>query len=169
MYFKDFKPQDISTDIGKTFIIKLSDLLERLNPPLVDKERIKITFKIDHKEEYIKVYIPHKTKGILDLLIEHDEIDSTVELADADFNFQEYSDDNDRIEDVISLITKIMQTTIEVHSFYQGKKVTKRKPYFVSKKGEKEPFQVSFHNLLILINPFLIVRKVVERGSFFDE
>lgn len=169
MYFEDFNIHNISTDIGKAFIKELSYLLERLNPPFLNKEKIKITCRLENNEEYIKIYLPHKTKRILDLLIEHGEIDSTVELANANFDFQEYGDDNDRIEDVVSLVSKIMQTTIEVHTFYKGKKIVKRQPYFVSNEGSKEPFQTSFQNLLTLINPFLIVKNVVERGSFLRE
>lgn len=169
MYFKDFNIQDVSTEIGKILIIKLSDMLECLNPPFVDKERIEITCKIENNEEHIRVLIPHKTKEILDLLIEHDEIDSTIEVAYAHFNFQEYSDGNDRIEDVITIITKIIQTPIELHTFYKGRKIIKRKPYFVNENGKKEPFQVSYRNILTMINPFLVLRKVVERGSFFNE
>ncbi|GAA0177100.1 hypothetical protein SH2C18_03860 [Clostridium sediminicola] len=117
--------------------------------------------------EYTRVYIPHKTKSILDISIEFDEIECIIEIAQAHFHFQEYEDDNERIEDVISLVSKIMKTTIEVHTFYKGKKVVKIQPYFMSENGKKEPFQVSLYNYLALINPFLKVRKVVKRGSFF--
>lgn len=155
--------------MGKVFIEKLSYLLECLNPPLVDKDKIEITCRMVNNEEYISVYIPHKIKRTLDLLIEHDELDSTVKLADANFNFQEYKDDNERIEDVISLVSRIMQNDIEVHTFYKGGKVIIRSPYLVTAEGKKEPFQLSVHNLLTLLNPFLMIKKVVERDSFFHK
>lgn len=60
-----------------------------------------------------------------------------------------------------------MKTTIEVHTFYKGKKVVKIQPYFMSEDGKKEYLQGSFYNYLTLLNPFLKVRKVVETGSFF--
>jgi hypothetical protein len=167
LYFENFNIKDISTDIGKGFIENLSHLLECLNPPLVDKEKIEIRRSLVNNEEYIKVYIPHKTKRVFDLLIEHDELESTVKLADANFHFQEYEDDNERIEDVINLVSKIMQSTIQIHTFYKGGKIIIRSPYLVSNDGKKEPFQTSFHNLLTLINPFLMIRKAVERDSFF--
>jgi len=167
LYFENFNIKDISTDIGKAFIENLSHLLECLNPPLVDKEEIEIRCSRVNNEEVIKVYIPHKTHKVLDISIEHDELESTVELADANFHFQEYKDDNERIEDVINLVSKIMQNTIEVHTFYKGGKIIIRSPYLVNKDGKKEPFQTSFHNLLTIINPFLMIRKTVERDSFF--
>lgn len=127
MYFQNFSLQSISSDINKTFIERLSYLLERLDSPLVDKEKIELTCRIENNDEYIRVYILHTTKEILNLLIEHNEIESTVELADAKFNFHEYREDNERVEDVINLISKIMHTTIEIHTFYKDKKIVKRK------------------------------------------
>lgn len=169
MYFDNCNLQDISTDAGRKFIKNLSNLLESLNPPLIDRERLEIDCKVDNKDEYIEIFIPHKTKEFLDLSIYFDEIEITVQLGHSSFRFQEYRDDNQRIDDVISLILKIMQITIEVNTFYKGKELVKIQPYFLSESGKKEPLQCSYWNLLTLINPFIKARKIVEKGSFFTE
>jgi hypothetical protein len=168
LYFDNFNLQEVSIESGKVFIKKLSDLLASLNPPLIDRKKIKIVCEFNNNDEYIEISIPHRTNRIFDLLIYFDEIESTVQLAYANFHFQEYREDNRRIEDVMTLILKIMQVNIEVNVFYKGEKIVKIKPYFLNDGDKKEPFQCSYWNLLSLINPFLKGHKVVERGSFFQ-
>jgi hypothetical protein len=166
VYFENIDIEDISTDVGKAFINELSGLLDEINPSLVDKEKIKIVITKDKDDEFISVFIPHITNRNLNLNIEFDEAVTTITVANGSFNFHDYENDVQRIEDTINLVSKIMKGLIEIHTFYKGTKLVKIQPYFVSQFGELEPFQCSYYNFLSLLNPFIRIRKIVERGSF---
>ena len=166
MYFKNFDFQNILKDINRTFISELSELLDYLEPPLIDKEKLEIICTKENDREYVKVNIPHKVKRKFDLSINFDGIESTVYLADACFHFLEYSLEGEMINDTVNIVAEIMQNTIEAHTYYKGKKVVKIKLYFVNENGEKELFQCSFYHIISLLNPFQKLHEEIEIGSF---
>jgi hypothetical protein len=165
--FDTFDIKVISTDTGKLFIKELLTLFEDMNPCLLDKEKAKIEITIEKGRECISVFLPHKENEKFSLSIDFGDRESIVYFADSHFHIDGY-DDKERIEDIINILTKIMGTLIEVHTFYKGKKLINTKSYFVNKSGELELFQDSIitFNYLLYLNPFLKKRIEIEQVQF---